>query len=426
MKKGLLASMGGYATILVTTLQTIIITRILGPVDVGNYAVFRQFSLLGAQLLTMGIPSSLIYFVSVEKKGIKELLSTNIAIHFVLSFLYLSILIAFNGTVGNILKNSIAISITIPFAYSLFIGFRNYFYNALIADLQVKRTAIIDFLPVTISFCVMGILIVAKELTLTTVLFFDLIVTPLIGSLIGFWFIARNNIRLQLSSVRYDLFFKQSRHGFWMNLSDFALLLQFYLVYQVVAAYTNDEEAIGYYSRAFSIINIFVTSLMFVVRYFYASWARADVETKKNGLVTALTISLFISTIVSVFICLFSTEIVVVLFGTKFLVSASYLKVLIFAIPFNIANLILASFNNSEGRVKMNFILMAISVGIFYLLSTLPVGERSLISVAYFYLIATVVLTIMMLSFVTVKYKLKGAHYFGQIKMMKSYFRSYK
>jgi O-antigen/teichoic acid export membrane protein len=418
MRKSLMAGMGGYLTIIITTLQTIIITRQLSPADVGTYAAFRQFCLLGAQIVTFGIPSGLIYFISVKNKPVNELLTTNILFHVFCTTGYLMALLLFQGQIGEILKVSLPGGVLIPLLYTLFVGIRNYFYNALIAGLQVRRTVLIDILPISVSFVCLLTLIFFKCFGLSMLLIFDLVATPLLGGLVGFYFLMQSNNGLLTARPNTELFFSQASHGFWMNLSDVLILLQFYLVYHIVGHRSANASEVGFYARAFSIINIFITSLMFMVRYFYASWATLDLQAKKMNLARVISVSAIFSIVAALIVGTFSQPIVILLFGKTFLPSAHYLNILIAAIPANIIYLLIASFNNSEGKVKLNVIQLGGSVGIFYILAELPFSNMGLSGIAYAYLIATCLLSLVAFIVLTLSYKMNMGYYTGQFRIL--------
>ena len=176
--------------------------------------------------------------------------------------------------------------------------------------------------------------------------------------------------------------------GLPLAISEFSIVLYVKISQIFLGNYTNSHD-VGIYSAA-SVLGqawVFIPITMMTVLF---SRVFKDTKTKKEGLAFIYFISILVSAIILIVLNIYSTEFVALLYGTKFLESASVLPILsiasFFAVLGTISYRVIIHFGG-YGFLMKKMLLMAI---INILLSYFLIKEFGVIGAAYSILITEI------------------------------------
>lgn len=389
--KGVFIGLASMVVLSITTLQTIIMTRLLGPIEVGNYALIRQFSLIGAQILTMGMPSGLVYYLGNTQLDPFRVLKNSLTFHFFLTLVYS----VFLGLMYLLFKPEVmrigALSWVVPALYALLVGFRQYFYFYFLFKLKVQSTIIIDVVPFVISFIVLMLWIKFFGISLYVVIIADLIIVPLIGLVAASILLRGKAILSNVKNINFVQINSQFKYGFWLNLVDILMMIQVFLIY---GAFSVGSIEIGYFARSLSITSIFYVGLTQTARYLYAKWTTGDTRESYLEFKKLLILTFVLSSIGVILLMNNSPIIMKTLFGLQFIPGYVYLRILAPCITLQVAFTIMSSYLNSIGLAKTNALIFLIVIIFMQLSIVLTRSNQKPTRVAYFYLLSLFLLVV--------------------------------
>ncbi|WP_228384163.1 oligosaccharide flippase family protein [Sphingobacteruim zhuxiongii] len=357
LKKGIITSMSSYLSLGLGLVQTMIVSRALGPELVGQMSLLRQVAVFGAQIGSFGLPMGIIYFINKRKLDRDTVIgSTLIATQLLslLSSVIVALMLIYADFFGEV--NIIIILSVIGFIF--FSNSRTVFHSLNIADQDVKRMSLIDVLPTVLCVGILLFLYLYDLLNLNNILFLNIFIWPLIGLILAL-LIQKNRIKLTFSiNVKY---LKEAfSYGSQVNLSDFLVLINSSITLFILKYYTSDFTSVGYFSRAISVTTLINTAFISFLRLLYSHWAQLSGIELKKSVERIMNFLVLVSIVGCILIGLFGDWIVLILFGKEFLPATSLVQIIIFgATGFLISKSLLKLFI-SDGNVKYNLVCLLV------------------------------------------------------------------
>ncbi|MVZ65767.1 oligosaccharide flippase family protein [Sphingobacterium sp. DK4209] len=349
--------MSSYLSLGLGLVQTMIVSRALGPELVGQMSLLRQVAVFGAQIGSFGLPMGIIYFINKRKLDRDTVIgSTLIATQLLslLSSVIVALMLIYADFFGEV--NIIIILSVIGFIF--FSNSRTVFHSLNIADQDVKRMSLIDVLPTVLCVGILLFLYLYDLLNLNNILFLNIFIWPLIGLILAL-LIQKNRIKLTFSiNVKY---LKEAfSYGSQVNLSDFLVLINSSITLFILKYYTSDFTSVGYFSRAISVTTLINTAFISFLRLLYSHWAQLSGIELKKSVERIMNFLVLVSIVGCILIGLFGDWIVLILFGKEFLPATSLVQIIIFgATGFLISKSLLKLFI-SDGNVKYNLVCLLV------------------------------------------------------------------
>jgi|GEM_PF-4192087 len=349
--------MSSYLSLGLGLIQTMIVSRALGPELVGQMSLIRQIAVFGAQIGSFGLPMGIIYFLNKQKLDRSMVINTTLIstqLLSLLSSLIITLLLIYTDYFGAV--NNIIIISVIGFIF--FSNSRTIIHSINIADQDIKRMSIIDIIPTVFCVGLLLILYFLHLLNLNNVLFLNIFIWPLIGLILA---LAIHKKKIKFSFEVNKTYLKEAFvYGSQVNLSDFLVLINSSITLFILKYYTEDFTAVGYFSRAISVTTLINTAFISFLRLLYSHWAKLNGVELKESVERIMNFIVLISIIGCILIGVFGDWIVLFLFGKEFLPASSLVQIIVFgATGFLISKCLLKLFI-SDGNVKYNLICLCV------------------------------------------------------------------
>ncbi len=149
-----------------------------------------------------------------------------------------------------------------------------------------------------------------------------------------------------------DLNYQPAKSSFIVKANISVIMLKYF--------HSNNFSEIGIYSRA-----VAISSMVSLIPYTIGPLLYAKLATKSNELIGvtqyAIRVTLFLSIIVSLFVYLFRSEIILVLYGRQFIAAEIVIKVLAGSLVFYCVSNICLNFLAGQGRATLNMKILFFS-----------------------------------------------------------------
>lgn len=386
-------AVGNLVSTVISALGVFIIARLLEPELYGVYTLVFTVPAILLLFVNLGVNEGLTKFsASLKAKGETEKLAKlikhgilfNLAIafsFFTLCFIFSDFLSAYfiarpeYGGYVRIAAFIILFQALFNTANAVFVGFYKMEFNAFNLIIAAIVKLLVSTLLIIIGLGVLGALT-------------GLITSFLIASVLGMLIIVSKIYRSLKNHDDDSCFFgnvkKLLRYGFPLYAA--AIAAGFYLQFQnIILAFFTSNIEVGYFKAAMNFVTLIgVISISFSTSVFPAF---ARLEDKLGQLKEFFSLSVKYTTLillpVVLLIIIFSREIVLLIYGSAYISTASYL--ILIALQFLLAGLgsiVLGSFFNGIGKTRINLQISSLNLIIFLPLAfllTQPYGVYGLI-----------------------------------------------
>ncbi len=371
--------------------QTMILSRGLGPEQVGELSLIRQIALFGAQIGSFGVPMAIVYFLNRLKMDKSMVYNTSfwtIQLLSIISSLVIFVFLRYSSFLGNYeLWTYLAIISFIFFSNS-----RSLIQSLNVASQNVKKMSIVEILPMAISVLFLGLCYSFDVLDLKYALLITVVLWPLIG-LVNAYMINVNQARVGLTfNFKYAI--QSLRYGSVINLSDFLIIFNGSITLFVLQYYVKDFVSVGYMSRAITLTTLINTAFISFLRILYSHWSGLTGDELKRSVEKILNILIYVSLLATVLILVCSKWMIIFLFGHEFLPAKALVDVLIFGASFYLLSKAILKLFISDGKGTYNLICLAIGASSNFLLSMVLIPKYNVLGAAYAQLISGILLAL--------------------------------
>ena len=275
IRKALLVNSTEFVCLLIGIAQTIILTRVLGPAGIGQYAILISAGILTLQIVALGLPYSFLYHSQHDPENTSEYLINTLAITIPLGLVgggVLAGLIYFKSGYFGVVPCFLIIVLVLEVLVGLQ---RLVVRNVLMIKIQAR------------SLSLMRLAVVLGSLTPVVILsYFGLLTVPLavLATVLGTffamvigWSAAKSYLDLsQRPSARMGS--KLCFMGFRQGWADIMSVLDAQISLLLIKYFVDDFESVGYFSRGLRIAMLLITAGQAIFPLLYSRWASCSEE----------------------------------------------------------------------------------------------------------------------------------------------------
>lgn len=359
---------GQFLIMSVTLLANILLARMLTPTDFGKIGIIMVFINIAYVLTEGGLSAALIRKTDASYRDY----STVFVFNFIIGLIGFILITSFSGFISDIYGDE---SLQLPLIISALILIINAFQfihnTKLIAEMRYKEKSTYEFLAVIFS-SIAGIIAAYYGLQV-----WSIVVMQLSRG------IFLNILYFIFEKYKYSFLFSKESfkelYGFGMNTSISSLItITFDNIYQLILGAFFSLNQVGFYYQAKKIQDV-PAALLTILNQGPVYAGLAKIQYEKDRFVNAYNqISALLLTFVGIItVCffIFSDEIIVLLFGDKWLEAGFYLKFLaissFFFMQENLNRVIFKIFNKTRSLLLLEVLkkvvqIFSIFVGVFY------------------------------------------------------------
>jgi O-antigen/teichoic acid export membrane protein len=359
IKKAALVSSGQIVGHVFTLLTGIIFARIMGPEGIGQLEVFRSFQSVIVTLFALGIGNASIYFINHVGVNISDLLATTLRASAALSA---GLLLTVGLVVWYFPNYFGPVAIQTILVYAAGTSFSLLTLTAktvLTAQLNAGRMVIVDQTPklIILICCLVGWL--ASIINVNFGLY--AITLGNFCALLALVFFLQNHIDLRRKFSR-GLLKKVVVYGIKLSACDILFILNANISVIMLKYFQADNfSQIGIYSRAVSI-----SSMVSLIPYTIGPLLYAKLSSRPGSRLIgstqyALRLTLFLGILMSVFVYLFRSQIILVLYGSRFLAAEVVIRVLAGSLIFYCVSNVCLNFLAGQGMAGLNAKILCVA-----------------------------------------------------------------
>lgn len=349
----------------------ILTARYLGPSNYGLINTAMAYTAFLQPICTLGLSAVFVKIVLDDEDNTGKYLGSGILMRCIISiiamFVMMLTVILLNPFDKLLHSVCFVYSFVLPFqAFDLF----EYWYQS---QYKSKYSSVIGVVGYAISAVYKIALLIMKK-SVTWFAFATVLDYLSIALIYIFYTMPTNQIKLSFSKKHTKVLFNSGKHFIFSNI----LVVSYAYLDRIMLSKMINSTAVGLYSTATTICNLWV----FVLAAFINSMRPAIVQSKQSNvkeyarkIIQLYSIVIWLSTIVSIFICLFGRFVVLLLYGNEYAGAVNTLKIITWYTGFSylgVARSIWIVCENKQryekffafGGVMGNFVMNAILIPI--------------------------------------------------------------
>ncbi len=366
VRKALLINVTALVSFVIRLIQTIVLTRWLGPTGIGQYAVVCAAVMLGSQISALGFPVAFLYYSQHDPKQTQVY-----QIHSFWSGLIL-------GCLGGAVLGASAISWPTYFGhvpgyaigavslYAVCMILAGVGRNSLLRRLESKRLSMMTLASALGSLVLIGALAWAGRLTVGSAL------VCLTGMqairLVVAWIWVGPTVDWHIRP-RAEVLIKLGKMGLRQGGVDIMVLLNSTLNIMIIKVMVSDFDQIGFFSRGMQIAMLVVTASQAVLPVLFSRWASLPESQLTAHFEKVLRIVTTFSFLVIITIMLLARPLVIVLFGRAFVPAVTPMMILLPGTMLYLLGRVVIQFLGSRGLPEVSSIVLLISCSVNAMLS---------------------------------------------------------
>lgn len=318
-----------FGLIFINVIIGVVEARILGPQELGRYNVFLTTQTLFVTLFALGIGQSCIYFINSLKKNESDVITTSVKIilpfSFIASFLLFFILFYFKSYFQE--YNVLYLILFCLGSNALLVN--TIFIPVLLANMQVVKNQIVKYISRIITL-IFILIVVISNLRLEVGLLISITGMTNIISLCLLYYYLKDKIDFRLP-INWPL--SKSIIGWGIKLAGnnlAAIILTSMPVY-FLSWFSTEEQGfsnVGYFTRASSILVIGTLIASSIGPLLYAKWSTLKGEAVVFQVKKVSFLLLAMNSFIALFIILFSSFIINLLYGEDYIQAVPVLRIL--------------------------------------------------------------------------------------------------
>ncbi len=323
--KAFLINCGATAGTLIATVQTIVLSRVLGPHSIGQYALAVSMLSLGSTVFAFGYPLSFLYFAKQPHARKND--------YFTAAFIMLSLI----GLIGGILFAGLFYTLRGYFGdfklltlfaiavYSPLALLRVLFRNHLLVDIQAKKITLVELIAVGCSAAMVLAAWMLDRLTVDVAVI-SFVAATTMRALVGWTWIRKE---ISFSPVfGLKLFAPLSRMGAKQLWPDLVIMANEQIGIILLKLLLDGFDEVGFYSRALSISMLFNLASQAVMPVLFSRWAELSGTTLEAHIEKVLRFATTFSLGLALGLIAWGEWIVVLLYGPTFIPAVPALRIL--------------------------------------------------------------------------------------------------
>lgn len=325
--KSILIVSGSVAATLLSAIESIIISRNLGPEATGQYQLAVTLSITVVTVFSLGIGQANIYFLNTQKLGVEKIVNNTLifsVIFGLISSIVLLLVFYFCNKLTGYFSNYVIVSLSFS---SIFVLLHVFFGQILIAQMSILQFNVSSLSSKIFSIMAFVAMSIFSALNSENAIIIIVLYNIFAAIITGFF------IRKYLFySFRIDFLEIKSTicYGFKIHLGNLLLALDHNLSTIFIGILLPGEfEGIGYFTRAIAICTFIRFIPISLSNLLYAYWTRNNKCEMVFQLERAVRIYALIGSAILVFLVLYGEDLIYIFYGKAFLPAFSILKVLL-------------------------------------------------------------------------------------------------
>jgi O-antigen/teichoic acid export membrane protein len=358
LSKGLLTAAGSYVVLAATVVNSVVLSRAIGPSGVGEVSLLRQTVTFFIQVGHLGLPIAMIHQIRKGNAMPFTALFTILSTCAILAGLSVVAIILIVVAAGNDFFGSaepnILIGLTI---WVFFVIIRAVLYNYLIAKMDIKSTLVVDLLP---SVTLAGWYIINYWLENITVGFVIVSEGVFMGCISMFTalycVVAENSKNPAPKQNWFDAEILKSCfvRGWKLVMGAMLLFANTYVALMSLRWHGCDFNEVGYFTRGLTLATISGLSIQSLQRLLFSHWSDCDKSKKISSfkMVCNGTV-MFLLMICGLFLML-AYPVTVILFGKEFVPSVAISRICIGGVGCLLVVKLVLNFLNADDKSHLS------------------------------------------------------------------------
>jgi O-antigen/teichoic acid export membrane protein len=347
-QRSLFSVFGKFLNAFFTLVISVVVARYLGVDGVGQYQILLSAQVVLITIFAMGFGNASVYFINSENISRKQLTSNLFRlfslVSIIMSIVFAISIIHFVEYFGKIDFYAIVIFVSGTGALLLY----NILMPTLYADLEVVKLQVLSLTP-TIFLSMSFIMIeqLGKLNVNKAIAFYG--ISNLINLGILLYYLRRDIIFLKRSDK--DLLKRLFLFGIKISAANLIFILSSNVVIFLIQYFLDDGfTAVGLFSRATAIANIFLLIPVTLGPLIYSKWSKTDLSALSKEIERALRTIIFVTTLSAVFTIIYGKTILIYLYGIEFVDAETSLIILAGSVILSSITIIFTNFFSSIGK----------------------------------------------------------------------------
>jgi len=365
-RKAILVNGATFVGLVIHLAQTVLLTRILGPAGIGQYSLVTSALMLSAQLFTLGLPVSLLYYCQHDQANRKAYTVNGLWATAVLGLAGTGVLGLATKTYSGYFGPLSWLACGVGALYVLATPLSGITRNNLLCDIAARKLSLMAVGSMAVPLALVAVLATVDRLDVTTGLL-CFTVTPLVRSALGWWWM-RNEVDFQIRPSR-DLIGKLAWMGVRLSGVDVMFLLNSTFSIMLLKALNPNFEDLGYFSRGQQLAMAVVMTSQAVLPLLFSRWAALAAEHATLNLELVMRFLATFSVGLIAVLAVGSKPLVLVLYGRPFLPAVGPMMILLPGTMFFLLSKVATQFLGSRGLPELSTVMLVVGAVVNAMLS---------------------------------------------------------
>ena len=403
-RKAFLVNVTALMAFVIRLIQTIVLTRWLGPAGIGQYAAVYAAVMLGSQISALGFPVAFLYYSQHDPKQ-----SQAYQIHSIWTGLIL-------GLLGGGLLGALVIwrpsyfghvptyAIWAVSLYAVCMILAGVGRNSLLRRLESKRLGVMTLASSLGSVALIGVLAWIGQLTVASALVCLTCMQAIRLAVAWIWVAPTVDWHIR---PRVAVLMKLGKMGLRQGGVDIMVLLNATLNIMMIKVMISDFEQIGFFSRGMQIAMLVVTASQAVLPVLFSRWASLQESQLTEHFEKVFRVVTTFSFLVIISILLLAKPLVIMLFGRAFVPAVTPMMILLPGTMLYLLGRVVIQFLGSRGLPEVSCLALLISCAVNALLSWILIPKLGIHGAAMASSASHVVLLLILLCVMVIKFKVR-------------------
>jgi O-antigen/teichoic acid export membrane protein len=358
LRKAFLVNSSAFISLILGTVQNVVLTRVLGPSGIGQYALINNALILGSQLFSLGVPLSLLYHSQRYSEDREKYLvnATWLMLFFgaVGGFVLSVLFVSKQNYFGPIPKFAL---ISMSFCVA-FILLANIARTTLLIRIEARKISLINPIA-TIVTIILIFGLWALGLMSVPLAILSYICAQLVRVVLG-WYWIRNYAKF---SVRPSLkrCYQLVIMGIRQNGPDLIVLANGVLNAFIIKYLLGNFESVGFYTRGQRIAMLIFTAGQSTIPLLFSKYASLSEDKLSLAVEKVMRFATTIGVIMIVAVLIAGKWIVLLLYGREFLPATRPMVILLPGIVLYLLSWTLMALLNSRGVPELSTIVLLLA-----------------------------------------------------------------
>lgn len=407
LRKAILVNSTVFAGLALGVLQISILSRVLGPVGVGQYAIVLSALVTGAQLCCLGLPISFLYHSQHDREYMQTYLMNAIWATLFLSILgglcLVVLILTLPGYFGKLPWYVIlGVGLYVPIVLQRAVS-----YNSLMVLIEAKRLSLMTFLGDAGNVFLICIFYVLGYFgTGQAIMCFILAAVIRAGT--G-WNWMRHRVDFSIKP-NWQVTRKLVFMGIRQSWSDLMILINGQISIMIIQYLMRDFESVGYFTRGHRIAMLAVMGGRAVLPLLFSRWASIGRAELARHVAATMRLATSISVLLIIALWLFGKTVILILLGREYLPAVGPMMIQIPGAAMYLLSITLMQVLGSQGSPEISAILLLICGLVNAVLACVLVPSTGIIGAAWASTASHVLLLLCLVVVVRRKYDVKIRH----------------